>query len=85
MTIRLEPKRADSDLDVPGDTNEDDPFDVIGHLNELREQRISALEEVIAARWPRRWLLSLRLRRHLRRSVRGYDWASAVSMNVRRF
>jgi hypothetical protein len=53
----------------------DDPLDVIGHLNELREKRISALEEVIAAKWPRRWILSLRLRRCLRRSVRDYGWA----------
>jgi hypothetical protein len=74
-TARLVPAHTDPDPALPGETPDDDPLDVIGHLNELREQRISALEEVIAARWPRRWLLSLRLRRHLRQSVRGYEWA----------
>jgi hypothetical protein len=48
----------------------DDQADGTGWLNELREQRISAIEEVIAAGWPRRWLLAARLRRQLRASVR---------------
>jgi hypothetical protein len=46
--------------------------DATGWLNELREQRTSAIEEVMAASWPRRWLLAARLRRRLRASVRGY-------------
>lgn len=69
MTTRLMPHDFGANLKVLGRTDEDDPLDVIGHLNELRERRISALEEVIAARWPNRWLLALRLRRGLRRSV----------------
>lgn len=56
----------------------DDRDDFVGHLNELREQRISALEEVLAARWPRRWLLALRLRKCVRNSVRGYEWAGSA-------
>lgn len=74
MTTRLVAADADVDIDPSGLPHRD-PFDMMGHLNELREERISAVEEVIAARWPRRWLLSLRLRRQLRQSVRGYDWA----------
>jgi hypothetical protein len=60
MPNRLVPLHADAEPVISGGPQED-PLDLIGHLNELREQRISALEEVIAARWPRRWLLSLRL------------------------
>lgn len=45
--------------------------DGTGGLNELRERRISAIEEVIAAPRPRRWLLAARLRRQLRESVHG--------------
>ena len=41
----------------------------------ILERRIAALEEVLAARWPRRWLLAARLRRDLRASVAGYEWA----------
>lgn len=52
-------------------TDLDRQADGIGCLNELREQRIAAIEEVIAAGWPRRWLLAARLRRHLRASIRG--------------
>ena len=83
MTTRLVPAHADADLDFPGTAQEHDPLDVMGHLNELREERISTLEEVMAARWPRRWLLSRRLRRHLRGSVRGYDWAGRTWHNRR--
>jgi hypothetical protein len=42
---------------------------------ELLEARVSAIEEVIAARWPRRWLLAGRLRRSLRASVRHLGYA----------
>jgi hypothetical protein len=37
------------------------------------EDRVSALEEVIAARWPRSAVLRRRLRRGLRASGAGYD------------
>ena len=43
--------------------------DEFAHVDELRLTRI---EEVIAARWPRRWLLLRRLRREIRASVAGY-------------
>jgi hypothetical protein len=54
---------------------DDDVAEVSGHLNELRERRISALEEVFASPWPRRWLLARRFRRRLRRSVAECAWA----------
>jgi hypothetical protein len=54
-------------------TDLDRHADGTGWLNEFREQRISAIEEVIAARWPRRWLLAARLRRQLRASVSGCE------------
>lgn len=44
-------------------------------LAELLERRVCALEEIMAARWPRRWLLSARLRKQLREAVSGYGWA----------
>lgn len=44
-------------------------------LNELRERRISAIEEVLAAPGPTRWLLTWRFRRRLRASVRECAWA----------
>jgi hypothetical protein len=44
-------------------------------LAELRERRISALEEVLAAPWPRRWLIGWRFRRRLRASARECAWA----------
>jgi hypothetical protein len=34
------------------------------------ERHIAAIEEVFAARWPRRWLLAARLRKSLRDSTR---------------
>jgi len=37
---------------------------------DLLAARVAALEEVAAARWPRRWLLAARLGRTLRASVR---------------
>jgi hypothetical protein len=84
MTTRLVSIHSDGDHDLPGDAREeDDPLDVIGHLNELRERRISALEEVVAARWPRRWLLSLRMRRSLRQSVHSYGWTGQSWHNRR--
>ena len=39
---------------------------------DICEDRISALEEIVAARWPRSWLLRRRLARSLRASVAGY-------------
>jgi hypothetical protein len=45
---------------------------VTDELSELLEMRIAALEEVMAARWPRRLVLAGRLRRRLRASVAGY-------------
>jgi hypothetical protein len=44
-------------------------------LDELRERRISAIEEVLAAPWQRRWLCAWRFRRRLRASVRECAWA----------
>jgi hypothetical protein len=44
-------------------------------LNDVRENRISALEEVIAARWPRSALVKRRLRRRLRQIDHNYSWA----------
>jgi hypothetical protein len=38
---------------------------------EVLEDRVTRLEEVTAARWPRRWLLRRRLARELRASVAG--------------
>lgn len=43
------PLHADVVSFLPGRQDEDDALDLLGHLNELREQRISALEEVMAA------------------------------------
>lgn len=45
-------------------------------LAEMLEHRISALEEITAARQPRRWLLRARLGRQLRRSVRHVQGAT---------
>lgn len=42
---------------------------------EMLERRIAALEEITAARWPRRIAVRRRLARDLRASVRGYGWA----------
>jgi hypothetical protein len=39
------------------------------------EDRVSAIEETLAARWPRRVLLRRRLGRQLRASARTYAWA----------
>jgi hypothetical protein len=44
-------------------------------LNELRERRISEIEEVLATPWPRRWLLGWRWRQQVRRSARECAWA----------
>jgi hypothetical protein len=41
----------------------------------MLEARVTALEEIIAASGPRAWMLRRRLRRQLRASVAGYDWA----------
>lgn len=38
------------------------------------EERVIALEEIFAARWPRSWLLRWRYARELRASVAGYEW-----------
>ena len=41
------------------------------------EDRVSALEELLAARWPRRALLRRRLARKLRASSATFAWAGA--------
>jgi hypothetical protein len=82
MASRLVPRSTDAEP-VHSGGPDDDLHDLVGQLNELREQRISALEEVIAARWPRRWLLSLRLRRRLRQSTNAYRWAGRSWHNRR--
>jgi len=38
----------------------------------VTEDRLTRIEEAIAAPWPRRWLLWRRLRREIRASVAGY-------------
>ena len=65
---------------------------------EVTERRVTAVEECIAARWPRRWLLLRRLRRELRASVSGYpaemftrgdfaerrsQWAGDMAIDIR--
>jgi hypothetical protein len=42
---------------------------------DLNEDRISALEEIVAARWPRRMLLRRRLARSLRASAAAHAYA----------
>ena len=42
------------------------------HAMDMLEARVTALEEVAAARWPRRWILARRLRRSLRASTGPY-------------
>jgi len=42
-------------------------------MDSVLEDRVIRIEECIAARWPRRWLLWARLRRELRASVAGFD------------
>lgn len=39
------------------------------------EKRLAALEELMAARWPRRWWVRRRIARDLRASVKRYRWA----------
>jgi hypothetical protein len=43
-------------------------------IDEVLELRVAAIEEVLAARGPRRWLLAARLGRVLRASVRHLGW-----------
>lgn len=43
-----------------------------GWIEHMLENRIISLEEIVAARWPRRALLRRRLARELRASVAGY-------------
>lgn len=46
--------------------------------DEMLEHRVALLEEIVAARWPRRMLVRARLARQLRASVAGYgSWAGA--------
>lgn len=45
-------------------------------LSEHLEYRVARLEEITAARWPRRWLLRARLGRKLRASVRHFPGQS---------
>ena len=42
-------------------------------ISSVLEDRVIRIEECVAARWPRRWLLWARLRREIRASVAGYD------------
>lgn len=46
---------------------------------EVLMARVTAIEEVFAARWPRRWLLAARLRRRLRASVRHLGWVGSFA------
>ena len=45
-------------------------------LAEHLEARVAALEEIAAARWPRRWLARARLGRQLRDSIRHFPGAT---------
>ena len=49
--------------------------DIDDRFDEVRENRISALEEVLAARWPRSVLVKRRARRRLRQIDHDYSWA----------
>ena len=49
-------------------------FEWAMRMDQMLEERISALEEIEAARWPRRILVRRRLARDLRASVAGYGW-----------
>ena len=42
-------------------------------MDDVLEQRVMRIEECVAARWPRRWLLWARLRREIRASVATWD------------
>jgi hypothetical protein len=42
---------------------------------DVLEERVAALEEIIAARWPRSWRLRRRLARRLRASAATFAWA----------
>jgi hypothetical protein len=50
-------------------------IDVSDWAIESLETRVSAIEEIIAARWPRSWLLKRRLARELRALSATYAWA----------
>ena len=52
-------------------------------LAEIAERRLTALEEIVAARWPRSIAVKRRLRRDLRESVEAYGWAGGFT--ARRF
>lgn len=41
-------------------------------MGDVLEDRVIAIEQIIAARWPRSWFLRRRLARELRASVAGY-------------
>lgn len=45
-------------------------------MAEHLEYRVARLEEITAARWPRRWMLRARYGRELRRSVRNFTGRS---------
>lgn len=55
-----------------GDLLED--FEWAMRQDEMLERRIALLEEIVAARWPRRIHLRHRLARDLRASVARYRW-----------
>lgn len=68
---RMRVKRAELDQlrrDVITDSTMTD------QIAEQLERRVLAIEEVIAARWPRRILVRRRLARDIRASVAGYAW-----------
>jgi hypothetical protein len=49
-----------------------DAIEIGGYIADAQENRVIRLEEIIAARWPRSWLLRRRLARELRASVARY-------------
>jgi hypothetical protein len=78
MSVSPLPPRGHTPDPEPGMTVEqlrrevNDANDFAERSADLLEQRVAALEEIIAARWPRSIVLRLRLRRELRASVAGY-------------
>ena len=61
---RLEQLRRDVNRDIEWSMAQDS----------MLERRIARLEEIQAARWPRRILVRRRIARDLRASVAGYAW-----------
>lgn len=57
-----------------------------GHEQDVLRQQVLRIEECVAARWPRRWLLWARLRREIRAAVAAFgdDFAPRGDFAARR-